>query len=57
MNIHHPTGGCNRQGDHAINQITDTASFSLLAGQAGFDPIELWLRASVHATIKAVFEE
>ena len=34
-----------------MNQITDTASFSLLAGEAGFDPIEERLRASVRATI------
>ena len=40
-----------------MNQITDTASFSLLAGEAGFDPIEERLRASVRATIEAVFEE
>ena len=40
-----------------MNQITDTASFSLLAGEAGFDPIEERLRASVRATIEAEFEE
>ena len=40
-----------------MNQITDTASFALLAGEAGFDPIEERLRASVRATIEAVFEE
>ena len=40
-----------------MKQITDTASFSLLAGEAGFDPIEERLRASVRATIEAVFEE
>ena len=40
-----------------MNQITDTASFSLLAGEAGFNPIEERLRASVRATIEAVFEE
>ena len=40
-----------------MNQMTDTASFSLLAGQVGFDPIEQRLRASVRATIEAVFEE
>ena len=28
-----------------MNQITDTASFSLLAKEAGFDPIEERLRA------------
>jgi transposase-like protein len=40
-----------------MKQITDTASFALLAGEAGFDPIEERLRASVRATIEAVFEE
>ncbi len=40
-----------------MNQITDTASFALLAGQAGFDPIEERLRTNVRATIAAVFEE
>lgn len=40
-----------------MNQITDTASFALQAGEAGFDPIEERLRFSVRATIEAVFEE
>ena len=40
-----------------MNQITETASFALLAGEAGFDPIEERLRANVRATIEAVFEE
>lgn len=40
-----------------MNQITDTASFSLLAGEAGFDPIEERLRTNVRATIEGVFEE
>jgi len=40
-----------------MNQNTDTASFALLAAEAGFDPIEERLRASVRATIEAVFEE
>src|SRR6056297_31308 len=40
-----------------MNQITDTASFALLAPEAGFDPIEERLRANVRATIEAVFEE
>ncbi len=40
-----------------MNQINDTSSFSLLAHAAGFDPIEDRLRASVRATIEAVFEE
>ena len=40
-----------------MNQITDTAGFPLLAGEAGFDPIEERLRANVRATIEAVFEE
>ncbi|MRH22974.1 IS256 family transposase [Rhodovulum strictum] len=40
-----------------MNQNTDTASFALLAGDAGFDPIEERLRVNVRATIEAVFEE
>jgi hypothetical protein len=40
-----------------MNQIPDTTSFALLAGEAGFDPIEERLRANVRATIEAVFEE
>jgi hypothetical protein len=40
-----------------MNQITDTASLALLAGEAGFDPIEERLRTNVCATIEAVFEE
>ena len=40
-----------------MNEITDTASFALLAGEAGFDPIEERLRMNVRATIEAVFEE
>ena len=40
-----------------MNQNTDTASFALLAGEAGFDPIEERLRTNVRATIEAVFEE
>ena len=40
-----------------MNDITDTASFALLAGEAGFDPIEERLRSNVRATIEAVFEE
>ena len=40
-----------------MNRITDTASFALLAGEAGFDLIGERLRTSVRATIEAVFEE
>ncbi len=40
-----------------MNQTTETPSFSPLAGEAGFDPIEERLRASVGATIEAMFEE
>jgi len=40
-----------------MNQITDTASFALLAGEPGFDPIEERLRMNVRTTIEAVFEE
>lgn len=40
-----------------MNHITDTSSFPLLAGAAGFAPLEERLRANVRATIEAVFEE
>ncbi|MFV0386494.1 MAG: IS256 family transposase, partial [Paracoccus sp. (in: a-proteobacteria)] len=40
-----------------MNQITDKSSFALLSHEAVFDPIEERLRASVRATIEAVFEE
>jgi transposase-like protein len=40
-----------------MTQITDTASFALLAAEAGLDPIEERLRLSGRATIEAVFEE
>jgi len=40
-----------------MEHITDTARFTLLAGEAGFDPIEERLRSNVRATIEAVFEE
>ena len=40
-----------------MTQITDTASFARLAGEAGFDPIEERLRTNGRATIEAVFEE
>ena len=48
----HPTGGCNGHGDHAINQITDTAGFALLSGETGFDPVEQRLRTNARATIE-----
>ncbi|MFV0293540.1 MAG: IS256 family transposase, partial [Paracoccus sp. (in: a-proteobacteria)] len=40
-----------------MNQMTDTSCFSLLAGEAGLDPIDERLRTKVCATIEAVFEE
>ncbi len=40
-----------------MTQNTDTASFALLAHEAGFDPIEERLRMNIRATIEAVFEE
>jgi transposase-like protein len=36
---------------------TDTSTLSLLANEAGYDPIEDRLRENVRATIEAVFEE
>jgi hypothetical protein len=38
-----------------MNQITNTASSALLAGEAGFDPIEERLQTKVRATIQALF--
>jgi transposase-like protein len=40
-----------------MNRITETSSFALLAGEAGFDLIGEWVRMNVRATIEAVFEE
>ncbi len=36
---------------------TDTSALSLLANEAGYDPIEDRLRENIRATIEAVFEE
>jgi transposase-like protein len=54
---HTQTGGGNRHGDHAMNKNTETSAFSLLANEAGYDPIEDRLRENIRATIEAVFEE
>ena len=35
----------------------DTSTLSLLANEAGYDPIEDRLRENIRATIEAVFEE
>ena len=40
-----------------MNQITETSTVSLLTHEAGYDPIEDRLRASVRATIETMFEE
>lgn len=40
-----------------MSQIPDTAGFALLAGEAGFDPIEERQRTNVRGAIEAVFEE
>ncbi len=40
-----------------MNQITETSTVSLLTNEAGYDPIEDRLRASVRATIETMFEE
>ncbi len=40
-----------------MTQITDSSAFPLLASDAGFDPIEDRLRASVRSTIETLFEE
>lgn len=44
-------------GDHAMNQIADINTLSLLACDEGFDPIENRMRANIPVTIKAVFNE
>ena len=40
-----------------MKQNIDSSSFSLLPDAAGYDPIEDRLRATVRATIEALFEE
>jgi transposase-like protein len=40
-----------------MNEITDSSAFSLLPDSTGYDPIEDRLRATVRATIEAMFEE
>ena len=40
-----------------MNKNTETSAFSLLANEAGYDPIEDRLRENIRATIEAVFEE
>jgi putative transposase len=57
VTCNHPTGGWNRQEDHAMNQDYRHRELALPAGEVGFDPIEERLRTNVRATIEAVFEE
>ena len=40
-----------------MNRNTETSALSLLANEAGYDPIEDRLRENIRATIEAVFEE
>lgn len=40
-----------------MTKNTETSAFSLLANEAGYDPIEDRLRENIRATIEAVFEE
>ena len=40
-----------------MDHLAAAAGFSLLVGEAGFDPIEERLRTNVRATIEAVFAE
>ena len=40
-----------------MKQNIDSSSFSLLPDAAGYDPIEDRLRATVRATIEALFDE
>jgi hypothetical protein len=53
----HPTGGCHRQGDHAMSEITDTDAGAPSAVDVDDDPIEDRLRRNIRATIEALFEE
>ena len=40
-----------------MKQFTETSAPSLLAGEAGYDPIEDRLRENIRAMIEAMFEE
>jgi len=40
-----------------VKQLIEPARLALLAGAAGFDPMEERLRMNVRATMEAVFEE
>ena len=40
-----------------MTKTTETSAISLLACEAGFDPIEDRLRANIRGTIEAVFNE
>ncbi len=40
-----------------MTKTTDTSTFSLLACEEGFDPIEDRLRVNIRSTIEAVFNE
>jgi hypothetical protein len=52
-----PIGGCNRQGDHAMKDDTETSTFALLASEGAFDPLEDGVRRRVRAFIEATIEE
>ena len=53
----HPIGGWNRQGDHAMSEISDTDASVPSAVDVDDDPIEDRLRRNIRATIEASFEE
>ena len=57
VTCNHPTGGWNRQGDHAMTATTATAVPALPGDDDAFDPIEARLRQNIRATIEALFEE
>ena len=40
-----------------MKNTTETSALSLLANDAGYDPIEDRLRENIRSTIEAVFEE
>jgi transposase-like protein len=52
-----PTGGGNRQGDHALKEDTETSPFALLASDDAFDPLEEGVRRRVRVFIETILEE
>jgi hypothetical protein len=55
--IETPTGGGNRQGDHALKEDTETSPFALLASDDAFDPLEEGCACWVRVFIETILEE